>query len=622
MPDIIQLLPDSVANQIAAGEVIQRPASIVKELVENSVDAGASEVKLVVKDAGKTLVQVSDNGCGMSETDARLCLERHATSKIRQATDLFGIRTMGFRGEAMASIAAIAQMDLKTRQVENELGTHLRVEASKLVSQEAVQTAAGTTIMVKNLFFNIPARRKFLKSDPVETRHIIDEFQRVALPNPEVAFSMHHNDNEVFHLPAGTFRQRVVGVFGKKHNKNLVPVDETTNIVTVNGFVGKPEWAKKTRGEQFFFVNKRFIKSSFLHHAVQQAFTELIPKGYHPSYFILMELDPNLIDINIHPTKTEIKFEDEKAVYAIMRSAVKRSLGQYNIAPSLDFERESSFDNVPPPRPGQAIKAPEIKVDPTYNPFKSDGKGASVYTPAQPKKSPLEQSNLRHWEKLFDGEQATVPPISTERIEVESAPNLLQHQDVHSEVPVQQAAFQLHQRYILSSIKSGMMLVDQQKAHERILYEHYLNALQEGSGPCQQLLFPENLDFSAADASLVSELREDIVAMGFDLRPFGKNSFILQGIPADLTEQEALPLLEGILEQYKNNQSELQLDRRENLARSLARQASIRPGQSLQTSEMQALIDNLFACEMPYSSPGGSPTLITLTLEELEKRFE
>ncbi|MGD1844807.1 MAG: DNA mismatch repair endonuclease MutL [Salibacteraceae bacterium] len=622
MPDIIQLLPDSVANQIAAGEVIQRPASVVKELVENSVDAGANEVHLVVKDSGKTLVQVTDNGCGMSETDARLSLERHATSKIREATDLFGIRTMGFRGEAMASIAAIAQMDLKSRPVENDLGSHLRVEASKVVSQEPVSMAPGTTIQVKNLFFNIPARRKFLKSDPVETRHIIDEFQRVALPNPEITFSMHHNGNEVFHLPKGSFRQRIVGIFGKKHNQNLVPVEETTNIVTINGFVGKPEWAKKTRGEQFFFVNQRFIKSHFLHHAIQQAFEDLIPKGHHPSYFLLLELDPKGIDINIHPTKTEIKFEDEKAIYAIIRSAVKRSLGKYNIAPSLDFERESSFDNVPPPRPGQAIKAPEIKVDPNYNPFRTAEKNTG-YMPTMPPKNPLEQRNIKHWEKLFDHDTVVAPSSNTPDLPT-TGMAFPPAETGSKETPdtSRQAAFQLHQRYLVTSLKSGMMLIDQQKAHERILFEHYLKALQQGSGACQQLLFPQNLEFSTTDALLVTELLEDIGSMGFDLRSFGKNSFILQGVPADLTEQEPRPLLEGLLEHYKNHQSDLKLERRENLARSLARQASIRPGQLLEPSEMQALIDNLFACEMPYSSPSGSPTLITLTLDELEKRFE
>ncbi|MEM9022704.1 MAG: DNA mismatch repair endonuclease MutL [Bacteroidota bacterium] len=611
MPDVIQLLPDAVANQIAAGEVIQRPASVVKELLENAVDAGASEIKLIVKDAGKTLIRVTDNGCGMSETDARMSLERHATSKIRQANDLFAIRTLGFRGEALASIAAVAQFEVKTKRTEDELGTHIAVEGSKVTTQEACQAANGTSISVKNLFFNIPARRKFLKSNPVETRHIIDEFQRVALAYPGIHLSLFHNDQELFHLPKGSIRQRIVNIFGKHYNQRLVPVEEQTNIIGISGFIGKPDAARKTRGEQFFFVNNRFIKSNYHHHAVQAAFQELIPKGHHPSYFLFLEADPEAIDINIHPTKTEVKFEDEKAVYAIIRSVVQRSLGQYNIAPSIDFEQETSFD-IPYAKHKDAPVAPTIEVDPEFNPFKTTSPGTSAGT--APRESALQRSNRENWESLY---QDTPTPEAPRQEQVIQAN--------WDEQPAAETkgsfAHQLYGTYILTKIKSGLLVVHQQRAHERILYERYRKALEARKGASQQLMFPLNVELPAADAELLKELMELINAMGFDLREFGQHAFVVHGVPADLPDSAPEALLEGILENFKGHR-DLKLETRENLARSLARSAAVKVGATLQPEEMNTMIDALFACEMPYVSPTSLPTIITLSQEDLEARFK
>lgn len=625
MPDIIKLLPDSVANQIAAGEVIQRPASVVKELLENAIDAGANHIQLILKDAGKTLIQVIDNGSGMSETDARMSLERHATSKITNAQDLFALRTMGFRGEALASIVAIAQMELKTRQPNSELGILIDAEGSKVVRNEPCQMPEGTSIAVKNLFYNVPARRKFLKSNPVETRHIIDEFQRVALINPEIGFSMHHNGNEVFHVEQGGFRQRIVSIFGKNYNQRLVPVEVETNIVRIEGFIGKPEAAKKTRGEQFFFVNGRFIKSNYHHHAVLAAYEELIPKNHHPSYFLQIETDPGSIDINIHPTKTEVKFEDEKAVYAIIRSTVKQSLGKYNIAPSLDFEQENSF-NVPLYREGKPIEAPTIKVDTAFNPF--DSKPANAPSAQPPKPSVLQQNNRENWQKLFDAEPAEQPEtfvgFNDESQAVEGKQLISSDWDQNDLEPTQpkdRLTYQLHHKYILTHIKSGLMVIHQQFAHERVLYEKYRRALAHKPGSSQQLLFPQTLEFPPTDAALVHELLPDLKALGFDLEDFGQHAFILRGIPTHASGLEPKELVEGMLEHFKDHQSELKSASQDNLARALARNTAIRTGKKLASREMENLIDELFACEMPYSSPYGKTTLTTISLDDLEERF-
>jgi len=612
VPDIIELLPDSVANQIAAGEVIQRPASVAKELLENSVDAGATDIKLIIKDAGKTLIQVIDNGCGMSETDARMCFERHATSKIRKADDLFAIRTKGFRGEAMASIAAIAHVDIKTRRTEDEIATKVEIEATTVKSHEPVSAPAGTSTSVKTLFFNIPARRKFLKSNHVETRHIIDEFQRVAMPHPDISMSMHHNGSELFHLPQGSLRQRIVGIFGKNHNQKLVPVEEVTNIVSISGFIGKPEFAKKTRGEQFFFVNKRFIRNPYLHHAVVAAFDELIPKDQHPSYFLLMDIAPEQIDINIHPTKTEIKFEDEKSVYAIVRSAVRQSLGKYNVAPTLDFEREAAFD-ISPLKKGESVKVPNISIDPDYNPFgnadKSEQKSKTV--PSQFAMTGLEKTNKKGWEKLYENFEIDTP--------VEQ--QIISPEWDDSEESDEQKPIQLHNKYILSNIKSGVMLIHQQRAHERVLYEKFIAALAQNSGHSQQLLFPQTVELSAGDFEIIKEIEEGIKMLGFDFREFGKNTFVVDGVPSEMAEEDAKDLLENIIESYKQNNSSIKFSQMECVAKSLALKSSV-GNKKLKADEMSGLIDALFACEIPHSSPSGKPTLITITLDDLEKRFQ
>lgn len=645
MADIIQLLPDSIANQIAAGEVIQRPASVVKELLENAVDAGADEINLIVKDAGKTLIRVIDNGSGMSETDVRMSLERHATSKIRQATDLFSIRTLGFRGEALASIASIAQLEIKTKEASSELGSRLLAEGSKVISQEPCTAKQGTSVSVKNLFFNIPARRKFLKSPNVETRHIIDEFERVALINPDVKFTFHHNENEVFHLEKGNFRQRITGLFGKKYQEKLVPIEQETNLVNLSGFIIKPEGARKTRGDQFLFVNQRFFKSHYFHNAISRALEELIPKGYHPGYFIMMDIDPSALDVNIHPTKTEVKFEDEKAIYAIVNSSVKMSIGKYNISPTLDFEQESSFD-VPPLDPTATVQMPTVKVNPDYNPFEvekqrpttSSSKSNSSSTSSF-NQSPQTKHNRENWEKLYntndawkefapielpediesiDSDEVTfTPETSTENAQLVSALNT--EQDLGDQ---QKLTFQMHAKYIVSNIKSGMMVIHQSRAHERVMFEQYLEALEKNNGGSQQLLFPQTLEFNTIDAGIIADMKPELKSIGFELNEFGKNSFIIQGLPAYASDADPKDLLEGVIEQFKSDFTELKLTKQEALARSLAYKTAIRTGKKLSTEEMIHLIDQLFACSNPYTTPSGKNIIVTLTLDELNNRFD
>lgn len=621
MSDIIQLLPDSVANQIAAGEVVQRPSSAVKELIENAIDAGADRIRLIVKDAGKTLIQVIDNGCGMSVTDARLCFERHATSKIRKAADLFAIRTMGFRGEAMASIAAIAQVELKTKRVEDELGTIIEIEGSKVVDQHPEALPSGTSISIKNLFYNIPARRNFLKSNSVEMRHIIDEFQRISLAHPDIFFSLHSDNNELFHLSPGTLKQRIVHLFGNNYNQKLVPVEEETSIINIQGFIGKPEYAKKTRGEQFFFVNKRFIKDPYLNHAIMNAYEEVLPADSFPLYVLFIEIDPAKIDINVHPTKTEIKYEDEKAIYAILRSAVKRSLGRYNITPSLDFNQETSFSNLISAKPLDEIQAPTISFNPNFNPFEETGdvsvssktSRAETYSKGLEKKIGIPQN----WDTLYqitEQEEHTQLPLHPEESETEE---IFQHKSENKK-----HFFQIHNKYIISQIHSGFMLIDQQAAHERILFEQYKEHLENNKGSSQQSLFPSTLELSASDFALMNELLPELQTLGFQLRPFGKTTYIVDGIPADLgTNINEVKLVDQLLEDYKNNASELTLNKRENLARSLAKNAAIKPGTALDNESISDLIDALFACESPNISIHGKPTIITITLQELMDKF-
>ena len=625
MSDVIQLLPENVANQIAAGEVVQRPSSVVKELLENAIDAGATQIKLIVRDAGKTLLQVIDNGCGMSETDARMSFERHATSKIREAKDLFAINTMGFRGEALASIAAVAQAEMRTRRALDELGTRIVVESSTVKTQEACQCPAGTSISVKNLFFNVPARRNFLKSDPVEMRHILDEFQRVAMANPDLFFSLHHNDQEIFHLPPGNLRQRVVKIFGEIVNKKLVPVHQDTDILRITGFVGKPDYFKKARGEQLFFVNKRFIKSNYLHHAVVSAYEDLLPSDAYPFYVLFLDIDPMRIDINVHPTKQEIKFDDEKLVYNYLKVSVRHALGSHNVTPTLDFEQEPAFQATP-------TKTPSLRPEPE--------RPASVGDYSRPRpdgdNDRRHEDNLRHWQRLYEGldlvEKAgtstdnndtgeLVPAETFMNFEVRSsAENTSLDDESGSFSKGQKDPYQIHGQYIVSHIKSGFMLIDQQSASERIRYERYLEALGNQPIATQKLLFPKTFELPAADAALLRDILEEINRLGFEIAEFGGNSFIIHGTPADLSGVSEEALLEKVLAQYKDN-LELELGIQDNLARAMARNASVRRGQPLTISEMQDLIDRLFACAVPFSSPSGRNCFITFDLAELQKRF-
>ncbi|MGO4878316.1 DNA mismatch repair endonuclease MutL [Pedobacter psychrotolerans] len=611
MTDIIHLLPDAVANQIAAGEVVQRPASAVKELLENAIDAGADKIQLVIKDAGKALIQIVDNGCGMSVTDARMCFERHATSKVKKAEDLFAIRTMGFRGEAMASIAAIAQVEMKTRRHEDEIGTCISIEGAQVVAQEPVATAAGTQISIKNLFFNTPARRNFLKSNPVEMRHIIDEFQRVALAHPAVFFSLHHDGTEIFNLPKGNLKQRIVHLFGNNYNERLVPVEEETTIINLKGYIGKPAFAKKTRGEQFFFVNNRFIKDPYLNHAVSSAFEDLLPDDSYPLYVLFIEIDPAKIDVNVHPTKTEIKYLDEKSIYAILKSAVKRSIGRYNIAPTLDFDQETGFSNMITQKAVEDIVPPSINFNPDFNPFASDSSSTSGYS-SSPRNYDAKPS-AKNWGSLY--EITDQPVVEQTSIYAE---------DSHEIETSKKQYMQLHNRYIVSQIKSGLMVIDQQMAHERILYERFLVHLDDRKGASQQSLFPQTITLNANDFELAKSLLDDIKSLGFDVREFGKNTLVVEGVPVDLGSSSIneTQLFEQLIEGFKNTQQELKLSKRDRLARSLAKNSAIKAGTALAQEEMNTLIDELFACKTPNFSVSGKPVIQTITLAELDKKFE
>jgi len=617
MADVIQLLPDSIANQIAAGEVIQRPASVVKELIENAIDAGSTSIKLVVKDAGKTLIQVIDDGFGMSDTDARMCFERHATSKIKVANDLFTINTKGFRGEAMASIAAIAQVEMRTKPHNEELGTRIQIEGSKVKKQEVCQTTAGTTISVRNLFFNIPARRKFLKSNPVEMRYIMDEFQRLAIAHSDIFFSLHHNNIELFHLPPGQLRQRIVGVLGANTNKKLVPVSEDTDVVNLNGYIGKPEFSKKTRGEQWFFVNNRFIKSSYLNHAVMQAFDELLPKDTFPLYVIFIEIDPSRIDINVHPTKQEIKFDDERLIYNYLKVAVRHSLGQYNIMPTLDFEQMPAITN-----PGFNRSTPTFQNS-SNKPTKKSTKNTSLFEQDNQRTT----NNLANWKKLYEGlnefetndnnNEGQSVTIKSKWDDEEATP--MEQEDASFSVSIK--PYQIHNTYIVSHIKSGFLLIDQQTAHERILYERYLGKFQDPEMAVQKLLFPKTLNFSTQDFQLVKNMLPAINLLGFDIQEFGKDTFVVHGVPSHLKNVDERAIIENLLEQYKANQN-LELDVRDNLARAMARSTANKRGKELSVEEMKELIDQLFACRIPYKGPNGRLCFKSYDLENLKKEFE
>ena len=599
MSDIIQLLPDSIANQIAAGEVVQRPASAVKELMENSIDAKASAIQLIVKEAGKTLIQVIDNGMGMSETDARMSLERHATSKIRKAEDLFTLNTKGFRGEALASIAAVSQMEMRTRLRDQELGTWLVVEGSEVKKQEPVACENGTSISVKNLFYNIPARRNFLKSNPVELKHIIDEFQRLALAHVDLRFSFVQTDEVVYDVPAGKLSQRIVSIFGKSYQEQLAPCQEETNLVKVHGYVGRPEFARKTRGEQFLFVNHRFIRSNYLHHAVMSAFENLLPENSFPFYVIFIEIDPRHIDVNVHPTKTEIKFDDERAVYAVVRSAVRQAIGSHSLTPAIDFNADV---NIISKLSQAAAQSNDIYFDERFS-------------------TALRNPNTEHWEKLFEQSKNFAPrPPEPDILRFESSINLPEEK-VAETVPEEKALFQIHNRYVMRQVRSGLMIVDQQFAHERILYEKFLNQLKNRSAESQQDLFPQTVTLSAADFALVLEMEQEIAALGFRFEIFGKNTIVINGVPSNLPSGGGKPLFEGLIEQFKINQSDLSIPLKENLARSLAKRAGIKAGQKLVKEEMKALIDGLFACGTSNYTPDGIPTFFIFELRKIESYF-
>ena len=615
MTDIIQLLPDNIANQIAAGEVIQRPSSAVKELLENAVDAGATEIKLIITDSGKASVTVIDNGKGMSETDARMAFERHATSKISNIEDLFRIKTMGFRGEALASIAAVAQVELKTKRAADSTGTLVRIEASQITLVEPCSSSDGTSISIKNLFYVTPARRNFLKSNSVELRHIIDEFQRQALAHPDLFFSLHHDGNELFHLPAGNLKQRITGIFGNNYAERIVPVEESTEQVSIEGYIGKPAFAKKTRGEQYFFVNNRFIKDNYLNHAINNAFDQLLGDNSFPLYILFLTVDPTHIDVNVHPTKTEIKFEDEKLIYAVLRAAVKRALGKYNISPSIDFNTETSFGNLKPFDPlNDEIKIPTIPVNPSFNPFGSAAnQGNSASSGYAGQSYAKHKMDISGWETLYQ--------IADSNVNSQSQLIAATNDDIHHVTATRNNTFQIHGQYILTQIKSGIILIDQQAAHERILFEKFIAALANNQGSSQQNLFPQNISLSAADFELFLEISEELKALGFDIREFGKNTIVVQGYPAEIESGNEEKIILGLLENYKQQAAITKFDKKEQLAKSLARQAAIKSGNILNTEEINQLIDELFACEFPQVGISGKASFIKLSLTDLSKLF-
>jgi DNA mismatch repair protein MutL len=611
MQNVISLLPESVANQIAAGEVVQRPASIVKELLENAIDAKASFIKLIVKDAGRTLVQVIDNGLGMSPVDARMAFERHATSKIKKAEDLFQLHTKGFRGEALASIAAVAQVELKTKREDDIVGQLIEIEGNKFIRQEECQAPTGSSFSVKNLFFNIPARRNFLKEDNIELKHIIDEFERVALPHPNIHFQLFSNGNEIYNLPASNLMERISGLFSKTLQGKLVHIEEVTDVVKITGYVGKPENAKKRRGDQYFFVNDRFIKSPYLHHSVAEAYKDLIAHDSHPAYYLFLEVNPETIDINIHPTKTEIKFQDEKIIYALLHSAVKRALGKANLAPSLDFSSEMSFEI----DYSKSVSQPKVTVNPDYNPFNT-GKSAGSYQ--APKDTALQQHNRQNWETLYDNYQ--------------NADYKAENTDFQIEKQAEQAAldygnqagknFQLYNKYIVAAHGQGLLVIDQQRAHERVLYEHYLATKEKNAASSQQVLFPVTIELTANDFTLMETLMPHFKLLGFEIEPFGKNIIVVQGTPAELGEFNTQEMVEGILETYKLNTFDAKIDPFENMCRSMAKSAGIKYGKSLEKEEIDLIVEHLFLCDNPMYSPNGKPIMMEMSKADLEAFFK
>ena len=615
MVDIIQLLPDHVANQIAAGEVVQRPASLVKELLENAIDAKATSVNLVIKDAGKTLVQVIDNGIGMSVKDARFCFERHATSKIKAAEDLFNINTKGFRGEALASIAAIAHVELKTKRELDEIGTHIVIEGSKVDAQDAVVVPVGTSISVKNLFYNIPARRNFLKTNTVETRHVIDEFHRVALAHPQVAFSFINNGSTVFNLPVSNMRQRIVNIFGAKTNEKLVPVSEETEIVSVEGFVVKPEFAKKGRGEQFFFVNNRFIKSPYLHHAINSAFEGLIKEGGQPGYFLFLQVDTTSIDINIHPTKTEIKFDDEHAIYAMLRASVKHSLGQFSIVPVLDFNKDPEMDT-PYDFNTKNPVAPTIEVDRNFNPFEKEQRRRNDYATFKENSN----SQLNSWEAMYVGLKSNENSLNLESIEFESEEVTGSFFESEEKTP-SEITFQLQNKYIMSPIKSGIMVIHQNLAHQRVLYESILKNITVKEAISQQLLFPLRLNFTSQDIEVLKNIQEQLEHTGFGFSAFEEETIEINGIPVSVKESEIKNILECLVNDIRTDIPDVGFSQNDLLAKSLAKSLAVKTGKTMNVEEQEHLVHQLFACKEPTKSPNNKPVLMILDASDIDKKF-
>jgi DNA mismatch repair protein MutL len=602
MPDLIRLLPDSVANQIAAGEVIQRPASVVKELMENAVDAGGKNISVIIKDSGKTLIQVIDDGYGMSETDARLSFERHATSKISSAQDLYAIRTKGFRGEALASIAAVAMVELKTRKNDSEAGTMIFISGSKVEAQEPCSCPVGSSFSVKSLFFNIPARRKFLKSENTELRHIINEFQKVVIAHPDIRFSLHHNEREVYNLVPGNQRQRIIGVFGKQISQDLITLETETTLISIKGFIGKPESARRTYGEQFFFVNNRFMKHPYFHKAVAEAYQNILPADTIPSYFIFMESDPASIDINIHPTKTEIKFEDERSIWQILMASVREALGRFNIVPSLDFESEALID-IPVRSSGDSFpEPPAINVNPLYNPF--NGERFAFQRPDFIER--FEKENIANWEKLY----------STLENENED------HETIRISSETDRKLFQIKNKYIVCPVKSGLMLIDQKRAHERVLYEKFLDCLNKNKANSQSVLFPVTVEINPADYQVLKEIKDDLKLLGFTINFLENDRIIIEGTPSGSAWSDPVEILEIMIEDFKSSRGDLPADAKEKLAASMAGASSVPYGKALTQSEMENLFDSLFACLAPNYSPKGKPVVIIITLEDLDKKFK
>jgi len=615
MVDIIKLLPDHVANQIAAGEVVQRPASVVKELLENAIDAGATAIKLIVKDSGKVLIQVIDDGMGMSATDARLSFERHATSKIQKAEDLFNLNTKGFRGEALASIAAIAHVEMQTKPEQEEIATHLKIEGSEVIFQEVCVAPKGTSISVKNLFFNIPARRNFLKSNQVELRHIIDEFHRVALAHPNIAFNFYNNGSELFNLPITNQRQRIVHIFGGKTNEKLVPVNEETQVVRISGFINKPEFSKKSRGEQFFFVNNRFIKSPYLHHAVLSAFEGLIKSDAFPGYFLYLNVDPGSIDINIHPTKTEVKFDDEHTLYAILRATVKHSLGQFNVVPALDFDQDQNLET-PYNYKDRGAMQPKVTVDSGFNPFQEinpNSSGTRRYT----------KQNTEGWEHLYVGLESKVgkdTDFSSLKFESETITGSI-FEGQQDSLETIATTFQLRRKYIVTTIKSGMMVIDQSRAHQRVLYEQFLKNITINEAVSQQLLFPLSLTFSKSDIDVLKEIKESLTTIGFVFSEVDGEEVKITGLPLMVVESEVGIVLDQLISDFQLEITEDSFSQTDLLAKTLAKTLAVKTGEFLNNTSQQALVNDLFACKETRVSPFNKPVYVTITENDIDKKF-